>query len=68
MTYKQAFDQFGKRRLFAKTTGHRAVNVLLFIGCIALFLVLTGCATQVTETCGTLPDGSECCTFVKVKK
>jgi len=68
MTYKQAFDQFGKRRLFAKPTGHRVVNVLLAIGGITLFLVLTGCATQVTEKCGTLPDGSEYCTFVKVTK
>ncbi len=41
MTYREVFDQFGKRRLFAKPTGHRVVNVLLAIGGIVVWAALT---------------------------
>jgi hypothetical protein len=41
MTYRDAFDQFGKRRIFSKTTGHRVVNVLLTVACIVVWAALT---------------------------
>lgn len=42
------------------------MNLKLF--CAVCILGLVGCATQVTEICGTLPDGSEFCTFVEIRK
>jgi hypothetical protein len=41
MTYRDAFDQFGKRRIFAKPIGHRVVNVLLAVACIVVWAALT---------------------------
>jgi len=41
MTYRDAFDQFGKRRIFAKPTAHRVVNILLAIGGIVVLAALT---------------------------
>ncbi len=41
MTYREAFDHTGKRRIFAKPTGHRVVNLLLAVACIVLWAALT---------------------------
>jgi len=35
---------------------------------VCLLVGLVGCAGQVVETCGTLPDGSEYCTLVRSLK
>ena len=37
-----------------------AALVLALVG-----VFLTGCASQVREVCGTLPDGSEFCTLIR---
>ncbi len=41
MTYREAFDHTGKRRLFAKPIGHRVVDVLLTVACIVVWAALT---------------------------
>jgi len=41
MTYRQAFDQFGNRRLFRQSTGHRVANVLKALAAIVVWAALT---------------------------
>lgn len=41
MTYREAFDETGRRRIFAKRTADRVVNAVLVAGCIAVLLVLS---------------------------
>ncbi len=41
MTYHEAFDHTGKRRIFRRPTAHRVVNVLLAIGGIVVWAALT---------------------------
>lgn len=52
------------------TKARRGLNSLerwllaaLILALVGVFL--TGCAAQVREVCGTLPDGSEFCTLIR---
>lgn len=41
MTYHQAFDQFGNRRVFSKRRADRVVGFFLAVAAIALWAALT---------------------------